>query len=88
MKTLTQITAVNCADDGNPSPIVTQPSFKKVATPPKFWRQRRRTARGEIFESSAGAQVLIPEADLMALVEAHEPKFCVPKPVDASPKTP
>jgi hypothetical protein len=78
MKTLTQITCSNCADDGKPSAAI-KPPIINPKTPPKFWRQIRQTARGFIAESSAGAQVLIPQSEINALIEAHETKFCVPK---------
>jgi len=50
--------------------------------PPKskrtFMRQSRETAEGWYFESTAGAKVLIPRAEIYKLIESHEPKFCVP----------
>ena len=73
MKTLTNITSANVTDDGKPStaPLTTISG--------RFGRRSRQAANGWYFESTAGAQVFIPIAEINKLVEANEPLFAAPQ---------
>jgi hypothetical protein len=44
-----------------------------------FTRRKRTAKNGLYFESSTGGSAFVSEADLWAMVEAHEPKCCMPK---------
>jgi hypothetical protein len=73
MKTISQISAANVADDGVIHPAAKFPQIKGKTAP--FNRQMRPVANGIYFESSLGAKVFISRADLYSLVETHEPLF-------------
>ena len=52
-----------------------------------FWRRKRVAKGGTYYESSMGGSVFVSTADEWAMVEAHEPKCCLP-PLPATPAKP
>ncbi len=83
MKTLSNLMAANCTDDGRVAtvlPALTR-KIKGKTIGPIFQRQFRETAAGWYAESSSGAKVFIARSEMMKMIEAHDPLFCVPKTV-------
>ena len=69
MKTITNLTAANVTDDGNPT------TAPMPAIGGRFQSRKRITAAGVFYESSSGAQVFVPDS----AIEAVEPLFAPPK---------
>ena len=89
MKTLTNLTATIADSVVATSAIkvavvaanpVTVPSGGIVNTQAQegFWRRVRHAKGGSYYESSTGASVFVPLAEMFKMIEANEPLFIAP----------
>jgi hypothetical protein len=86
MKTIHTITG-KCTDStAQPAPVAST-DIHNTQAQKGFWRRKRVAKSGTYYESSTGGSVFISTADEWAMVEAHEPKCCVPPKPAEPPKS-